>query len=250
MKTNTKDLTAKSKLSFTSYAASAVYLVPTLAQSAVVIGVGAPVGIDHNAAVGVAGQVFWDIDSDGNNDLNFYRDVGALDLNMDTNDPFAGALNGRGLVQSNGMGGDQMQNLATGFIVGPTLTAAYQWGASQQASRTMVNTTGTALGADMAGGGWAAGGGQYFGFRFSRAGQTHYGWAEINFDLGGAPGGVHITRWAWENQPNTAIAVVVAAVAKPIPTLSIPALGLSILALGAAGIRRMRKAKNNPSSVA
>lgn len=239
---------------------SALYLVPALAQAAAVAGQGAPVGVDHNAATGALGQVFWDIDSDGNNDLVFFKQTGFNSynsnsyssgaLNMDTYDGRApSSLNGRGLVKPSGKGGkgtgDQMQNLGLGFQVGPTLST-YAWGDSQQTYRSMVNSAGTSLGGDLsAAGSWGAGGNQYFGFRFSRAGQTHYGWAEINLDLSGMPGGVFVTRWAWEDQPDTAITVGDVGAATAVPTLPLMALGLSILALGATGIRQMRQAKNN-----
>lgn len=73
-----------------------------------------------------------------------------------------------------------------------------------------------------------------FGFRFSTDGGTnvHYGWGTLLKSA--ANDTLTITRWGYETTPNTPIVV---------PEPSQLALGLGALAMGAAGLRRWRKAK-------
>lgn len=71
-------------------------------------------------------------------------------------------------------------------------------------------------------------------FGFDVNGQQHVGWARIRFDY--APKAqLVIERWAYESEPNTEIHVNNI----PAPPAAIPAL--TLLALGAAGVRRWRK---------
>ena len=68
-----------------------------------------------------------------------------------------------------------------------------------------------------------------FGIRFDAgAGNYHYGWVEISNDTNGA---YSVERWAVETTANTAASYT------PVPG----PMGLTALALGAAGVRRSRK---------
>jgi hypothetical protein len=71
-------------------------------------------------------------------------------------------------------------------------------------------------------------------FGFDVNGQQHVGWARIRFDYAPKPQLV-IERWAYESEPNTEIHVNNI----PAPPAAIPAL--TLLALGAAGVRGWRK---------
>lgn len=71
-----------------------------------------------------------------------------------------------------------------------------------------------------------------FGFDFG--GELHLGWARVRFDDAPDPK-VVIERWAYESEPNTEIHVNNI----PSPPAAIPAL--TLLAFGAAGVRRWRK---------
>jgi MYXO-CTERM domain-containing protein len=73
----------------------------------------------------------------------------------------------------------------------------------------------------------------YLGVEFDNGGNTHFGWVELAISSP-APGEVQldISRYAWENTPGQGIAV---------PEPSNYALGLGLLALGAAGVRSRRR---------
>ncbi|WOO39820.1 hypothetical protein [Rubellicoccus peritrichatus] len=83
----------------------------------------------------------------------------------------------------------------------------------------------------------------YFGFHFItdpfNPGPKQYGWARATFYNGTNPGGSGVTihEWAYEDTPDQAIQV------GAIPEPAAVATGLGALALGAAGLRRWRKAK-------
>ncbi|WOO39807.1 hypothetical protein [Rubellicoccus peritrichatus] len=88
--------------------------------------------------------------------------------------------------------------------------------------------------------GFTSGVSGYFGFRFEgSAGLTSegikYGWAEATF-YDGAQAGVTIHRWAYEDDGSP---IQVGAIPEPATVTT----GLGALALGAAGLRRWRKAK-------
>jgi hypothetical protein len=72
------------------------------------------------------------------------------------------------------------------------------------------------------------------GFSFDAGGSTHYGWANLYIGGGFAPI-VSITNWAFEDQPDTPIHVS----SVPAPPAAVPAL--TLLAMGAAGLRRWRQ---------
>ena len=148
-------------------------------------------------------------------------------------------LNGRGLV---GPGGIRASALFNSFNVGPTLSGGYQWGVDDVQYRSMARvdsayyrnqSTSTfffnsGVGQDFVN---FQQGPNFMGFRFDSAGNTHYGWAEVEF----AGVDVTITRWAYESTPDT-----------PIHVGSIPSPGaLALLGMGAAGLLRIRRNREN-----
>lgn len=233
--TNTSNLAEK--LAGTGCALSAVYLLPAAGVQAADV-VGGTVSVDLGD-----GLVYWDVDGNGSDDFvlvgrSTYAYLDTYDLSAST------SLGGRGMVQTTGQTNDVLQNLSTGFDVGPSLAAGYQWGASQQDLRTIV--TSSTVGFDAALGGFVGGDNQYFGFRFVRAGQTHYGWAEINIRISAPPFGFTIEQWCWNDEPNEPVTVGECDPSSPIeptavPVNSLPFVGLTLLGLGGAGLRELRR---------
>ena len=77
----------------------------------------------------------------------------------------------------------------------------------------------------------------YIGIEFDNGGNTHYGWVAVNLTSPSAENlQLDITAYAWENIAGQGIS------AGAVPEPSTYALGLGLLALGAAGIRARRQA--------
>ncbi|WOO39810.1 hypothetical protein [Rubellicoccus peritrichatus] len=85
--------------------------------------------------------------------------------------------------------------------------------------------------------GFTSGESGYIGFQFNPSGSlVLYGWAEVILTEGGATGTFEIVQWAYDN---TGANIQTGAIPEPATI----ATGLGALALGAAGLRRWRKAK-------
>jgi hypothetical protein len=85
--------------------------------------------------------------------------------------------------------------------------------------------------------GFTSGTPEIIGYSFYHGGNTCYGWASITItENSGHFGTITINEWAYEDSGS---AITVGAVPEPAQT----AVGLGALALGAAGLRRWRKAK-------
>ncbi|MCG8428673.1 MAG: hypothetical protein MI754_15065 [Chromatiales bacterium] len=252
---------------------SALYLLPTVSAEAAVTNGGA---IGYNLG---GTPVFWDVDSDGSNDFRLHgfqstyttgtvtSMYGGAFLDSGTGFsplrdeqkkpvkafPAPNPLNGRGMVQASPERPGRPQKLSDGFMVGPSLASGYSWGASGLQYRVVVySTSGSGdVGNDMQNGGFVGGGSEYFGFRFESNGQTHYGWAEIDINASTAPFGFTITRWAYEDTPDTPIAVGAVAPTAPssqpvsVPVGGAPMIGLTMLGLGAAGLRELRRRRKS-----
>ena len=132
------------------------------------------------------------------------------------------------------------QSLRKSFSVGPTL-ATYTWGSSGGRFRTMMSeSSGYYYLASSYGFGTQYGfkaGDNYAGFRFLSGAGTLYGWALINFDLTG--GIVTIKEWAYNDPADTPIHIADTINAIPEPST----LALTLLGLGAAGLRAWRARK-------
>lgn len=72
------------------------------------------------------------------------------------------------------------------------------------------------------------------GFKFSISGNTHYGWAEIEF-ANDPELSLQVNRWAYKSEPDDPIG------AGQVPGAGVAAL--TLLGLGAAGMRQWRKRK-------
>jgi MYXO-CTERM domain-containing protein len=120
------------------------------------------------------------------------------------------------------------RRLATGVPIGPALSP---W---QGGDKNM--TLNTQLGAY----GYFNNDKGYIGVRFYDLGVAlHYGWIQF---VGGRASGT-IVDWAYERTPNTPIL----AGAMPVPEPAQAGMALGLLALGAAGVRRMRQMTKTPA---
>lgn len=179
------------------------------------------------------GTVFaWNVDGFGSAEFTFIVSVNhnnSLDRIFMTT-PATTLINKGG-----NFGTRQLFNVADGSVVdgSPSLSYSTDSNTANIISRTTSGTnltfSGTVVGFNTTNPGFIA---------FSFAGQngTQFGWAEISFSTG-VDGGLTITQWGYETAANTPINV---GDGSPVPEPSTYALGLGLLALGAAVIRRRR----------
>ena len=141
---------------------------------------------------------------------------------------------GRGVVQKAGATDFAMQNLPANVVIGPTM-AGYQFGAASYRGITSFGNIRTNLKGfnNLING--------YFGFQFTDAGlsNTFYGWAEININ---APAHSYtINRWAYNTVAGQSIKVGDTGQTSAVPEPG--TLSLTLLGLGAGGVRAWRKRK-------
>jgi hypothetical protein len=176
------------------------------------------------------GTIYWDIDNDGNNNFSFtmfssssYGYVRMWDL-------------GDARVAGSDAHPEYFLKINAGAILG---TANDGLAFSSRSQGRMLRTMSTSITGDgymLTDGGWLRGDTGYFGFKFTNSGNTHYGWAEMTLSTNSLQ--VTINE-AWYNDTPDGSVVVGAAVPEPAEV----GLGLGVLALGAAGLRRMRQAR-------
>lgn len=170
-------------------------------------------------------EVQWDID--GNSvaeyalvvkDSTFYDEVIIS----------SGGLNGQGFVRPvAAFKADAVQALTASFTVDGTLDFG-----STNTYRTMLSSSGSAIGSDFTDGGIAEGS-NFVGFRFTDGVGQFYGYAEFIFN--GVGNGVTISQW-WYDDAGGPVHVAGAA---PVPEPNT----LALLALGAAGLASYRAAR-------
>ena len=191
----------------------------------------------------------WDIDGRGGADFGL-KGVGSTKTGFARVMLTSGSLNGRGLVQqgtATSQGGYNFsavpfQNLGNNFVVGPTLAKGYGFGfrlngltsrkVAFSGSGGVRQIANSAVGfltnqKDQKGYG-------FFGFTFTDGVNLFYGWAELNID--GANLAYTINRWAYNDTPAGSIAVE-----QTVPEPD--TLSLTLLGLGAAGVRAWRRRK-------
>ena len=162
----------------------------------------------------VGTDINWDVDGDGTTDFRIA--VTSIDSASVAVFGFANAANA---VVGPGFG-----KLAADFTVGSTADFV-------RGNIPIVNTNG-ALAVEPILGGWSSGGDDgYIGFQFNIAGGTHYGWAEAAI----RNGRLTISEAWYEDVAGASINVAA------VPEVSQFSLGLGALAMGAAGLRRMRR---------
>jgi MYXO-CTERM domain-containing protein len=178
------------------------------------------------------GTINWDVDNDGTNDFKFTYYTSS----SSTSSLYYGTL--------------AMEDLGDARIARPVsspyfekLTAGAKLGTANDGlsfyvaqNRALINMSSSSffIGANLKNGGWSLGDTGYFGFKFTSNGNTHYGWAEMTLSNSTAQATINE---AWYNDTPDGSVTVGNAVPEPAEV----GLGLGVLALGAAGLRRMRQ---------
>jgi hypothetical protein len=154
--------------------------------------------------------------------------------------------NGRGFVQRSPIGINgrrDVQNLANGVSVGPSLTASYAWGSGEQQLRDIL--IGSQLGRPTKG---FVFGDNFIGFRFDASGTTLYGWARITLELlSSNPQGqasLTIAEWAYEDSGAAIHLADTGAQGVDEPA------SLALLALGAGGLAAWRRRRSRATAEA
>lgn len=193
-------------------AASAALVVGSAAEASVMYTSGLPIIIGGSAGTHTG---YLDIDGYG-------TDFGFRVINVTNGTSSFGKVEGFGLTEGNLIASSDFRalNYTNSDRVGPVVfTEGFQ---GTKGEGVEIGTDINVLGVNFVG---QSGGG------------IHAGWIQVDVNTGpkGAPIGLEIIRAAWETTPDTAIHV---SVSEPEATWL---LGLGLLAMGATGIRRMRK---------
>ena len=178
------------------------------------------------------GTINWDIDNDGTNDFRF------LLTSTSFSTSYYGTLYMRDLGDARVARPDGSSNIFAKLSSGAKLgTAAdgLSFNAATESRTLVISYSGTNItGYYPANGSWSLGDTGYFGFKFTSSGNTHYGWAEMTLSSGSQPWATINEAW-YNDTPDGEVTVGV------VPEPAEVGLGLGALALGAAGLRRMRQ---------
>ena len=178
------------------------------------------------------GTIYWDIDNDGTDDFRFSLTSTSFSTS------YYGTLYMRDLGDTRVARPDGSSNIFAKLSSGAKLgTAAdgLSFNAATENRTLLFSYTGKVyLGYLPANGGWSLGDTGYFGFKFTSSGNTHYGWAEMTLSSGSQPWATINEAW-YNDTPDGEVTVGV------VPEPAEVGLGLGALALGAAGLRRMRQ---------
>ncbi len=201
-----------------------------------------PVTIDFTHTTGIGNAITWSVDgSHPTFKLFNINGFGSFFLVLSS----AGSLLGRGLVRQDTQGADNIRfvNLGAGFGVGPSLAAGYNFGGRAN-DRSMLSRLGANPKITPNPKNFTTGVNGFFGFRFTDTGLTNefYGWAELNLDTA-SPGTVTINRWAYNNVAGQSIKVGQTTGDNPSNVPEPGTLSLTLLGLGAGGVRAWRKRK-------
>ena len=194
-----------------------------------------------NHSTGLGSGVTWSVDG-SHSTFKLWNNPGAGSFFL--NIASKGTLLGRGLVRQDTQSvKDKFVNLGLGFGVGPSLAAGYKFGGRTNYRSVLTRTT---KNNNFRMGNYAvnftSGVNGFFGFRFTDTGLTNtfYGWAELNLDTT-SPGTMTINRWAYNNVAGGSIKVGQTTADTSVPEPG--TLSLTLLGLGAGGVRAWRKRK-------
>jgi hypothetical protein len=176
-----------------------------------------------------AGTVSWDVDGLGDAEFELENRTSyssSLRTTYSIKDLNRGTGGGFGFVRYS-PGDPKFKTLTTADSVGATI-------------QSFINLDRNVMFSGIATNGLSSGT-QYIGFFFDNNGTNNFGWARVTLTNGGTFGTFTIDEWAYED---TGANIRVGDTVSAIPEPEAAAIGLGALALGAAGLRRMRKRKN------
>ncbi len=210
------------KLSLMAGSVSALYLLPSQAEAAVIYKTDS-----FSVTPGSNASVEWDVDGVNGNEfvLQNYSNGGNSFISLNSF-----SRNARGMVQEITTNSALFNNLAAGFVVGPTLASGFQFGPAGQNYRSVLFNS-TMVGYPFKGG---VIGSNFIGFKFDSASNTRYGWAELTL----TSNSVTINRWAYED---SGAAIAVGQTSSSSQSVPEPSSSLGLLGLGAAGVLRWKK---------
>jgi hypothetical protein len=227
---------------------AAVTVAPITADAAIVHVTGSPLTVSVTESAG------WDVDGTGAAEFEFrnQHSVAFLGGRTFSDDNVllysGGSLNGRGLA------GRQPDGFSVAVLhrsqhVGPTLpssltiaTAGSYGRGVMRANRVRSLYSTRSISASAPAGGPFYDFGQqpgFLGFAFDPGGGLRYGWAKLQFDEDGYNSSLTISEWAYEDEPGEAIHV------GSVPAPPAAVAGLTMLAMGAAGVRAHRRSRRD-----
>lgn len=236
--------------------------VPVAANAALTHVTGSPLSVsfmDLPASVGAGFiNVPWDVDGQDGADFSLIANMiygtevttasgGKLDVRYGYNFIFAGSFTAGGALGSphNGLaigvtdspgGPPVLAPLANSFVVGPTAGPYSSSGGIGNAGNVVryISASGALTNQTSSPFPGISNGTINIGFLFSSSAGDHAGWASVTVD-NGPEWKLTINEWVYESTPETPVHVPDV----PVPATIVPAL--TLLGLGAAGLRRMRK---------
>lgn len=237
-------------------AVSASLLAPTVADAAIVHVSDRPVTAAIISMTPHADSFAWDVDGDGTAEFtlkqaNWRYPVGSRTFYSGRISlTSSGPVNGRGMVGRyswNPSSGQLILPLPRSSLVGPTLANGY-WGGPGVTSRPILSfgydslhppapsfTPSSHFGFD-------TGGDNLIGFAFDPGDGVRYGWARLTLAADFFNSAVTIHEWAFEDEPGDSIHVG----SVPAPPAALSAL--TLLGLGAAGVRRWRRQRQDEAA--
>ena len=178
------------------------------------------------------GTINWDIDNDGTDDFSF-RFSSSRSSSTYYGSLYMRDLGDARVARPNGSSFN-FANLSSGAKLG-TAADGLSFNAATESRALVSSYNGSNFrGYSPANGSWSLGDTGYFGFKFTSSGNTHYGWAEMTLSSGSQPWATINEAW-YNDTPDGEVTVGV------VPEPAEVGLGLGALALGAAGLRRMRQ---------
>lgn len=179
------------------------------------------------------GTINWDIDNDSTNEFEFGFSSSTYSTTSYSS-LFIKDLGNTRVAHQDGGDITAFQKLTAGAKLG-TASDALDFNAAAQNRNVVSASSGSvSTGFNFRQGGWSLGDTGYFGFKFTKGGNTHYGWAEMTISSFSQPWATINEAW-YNDTPDASVTVGV------VPEPAEVGFGLGVLALGAAGLRRMRE---------